>query len=124
MKKKILVVDDEAGLRKSIAMRLRMSGGFDVFEAEDGLEGLDLATEHQPDLIITDVYMDRMNGFMMVEQLQEQPETASIPVIMMTANAQQAGAWKSGAAVEYIDKGFAIQDLMKIVNRILKIEQK
>ena len=119
MKKKILVVDDEDSLRKSIAIMLRLKGGYEVLEASDGLEGLDLATQNKPDLIISDVYMDNMNGFMMVEEIQAQPSTAHIPVIMMTSAAQAAGAWKSGAAVEYLDKGFTLPELLEHVKRIL-----
>jgi len=118
--KKILVVDDEDSLRKSIAIMLRLKGGYEVFEASDGLQAVDLATENIPDLIISDVYMDNMNGFMMAEELSQQPSTANIPVVMMTSAAQGAGAWKSGAAVEYLDKGFTLVQLLEVVKRIVK----
>ena len=120
MPKKILIVDDEDSLRKSMAIMLRLKGGYEVFEAADGLEGLDVATANIPDLIISDVYMDNMNGFMMVEEIQQQPSTRDIPIIMMTSAAQAAGAWKSGAAVEYLDKGFTLVELLDVVKRIIK----
>jgi CheY-like chemotaxis protein len=118
--KKILVVDDEDSLRKSIAIMLRLRGGYEVVEASDGLMGVDVASQEKPDLIISDVYMDNMNGFMMVEEIQSQPATANIPVIMMTSAAQGAGAWKSGAAVQYLDKGFTLPQLLEVVQGILK----
>jgi CheY-like chemotaxis protein len=90
--KKILVVDDEDSLRKSIAIMLRLRGGYEVVEASDGLMGVDVATAEKPDLIISDVYMDNMNGFMMVDEIQSQPGTAKIPVIMMTS----VEIWRSG----------------------------
>jgi CheY-like chemotaxis protein len=123
MAQKILVVDDDDAVRKSIAVVLKLKGGFEVFEADDGLVGLDLARKHKPNLIISDVIMDNLNGFMMLESLQDDPETAKIPVIMMTSAAQEAGAWKSGAAIEYLDKGFSLAELLIHVDRILKIQR-
>jgi len=117
--KKILIVDDEKSLRKGIVMSLR-SKGYMTLEAEDGAVGLELATSHVPDLIISDVYMDNMNGFVMVENLKEDPVTANIPVIMMTSAAQGAGAWKSDIAVEYLEKPFSMPNLVELVEKILK----
>ncbi|HAL55961.1 MAG TPA: hypothetical protein DCP63_05685 [Bacteroidetes bacterium] len=117
--KKILVVDDEASFRKSIASQLKLKG-FGVFEAEDGLMGLEIATKHKPDVILSDVNMDNMNGFMMVDELHQDPSTASIPVIMMTSAAQAAGAWNSDVAVEYLEKPFTIAKLLEVLGRLLK----
>jgi len=124
MPKKIMVVDDEDSFRKSIAIMLKIKGGFQVVEAEDGLMGLELARQHYPDLIISDVFMDNMNGFMMLENLMDDPQTAKIPVIMMTSAAQGAGAWNSCLAVHYLDKGFTLPQLLELVDNILKIERK
>jgi two-component system sensor histidine kinase/response regulator len=115
--KTILVVDDEASMRKSIAMALQTKG-YTVIEAEDGMEGLSLAAAEQPDLIISDVNMDNMNGFMMVESIRDNPDTALIPVIMMTGAAQSAGAWESKADVEYIEKGFTMAQLLDRIQQI------
>jgi CheY-like chemotaxis protein len=117
--KKILVVDDEESFRKSMAAQLKLKG-FLVLEAADGLEGVDMATQHKPDVILCDVQMDNMNGFMMVEQLQEDPKTASIPVILMTSAAAAAGAWNAGVAVEYLEKPFTIAKLLEVIGHILK----
>lgn len=117
--KTILIVDDEPPTRKVIAAALAKQG-YKTLEAEDGLEGARLATEKLPNLIISDVYMDNMNGFMMVEQLQSDPSTARIPVIMMTSQAQGAGAWQADADVEYLDKGFSMAKLIETVEKVLK----
>jgi CheY-like chemotaxis protein len=117
--KTILIVDDEPPTRKVIAAALAKQG-YKALEAEDGLEGVRIATEKLPDLIISDVYMDNMNGFMMVEQLQMDPSTARIPVIMMTSQAQGAGAWQADADVEYLDKGFSITTLIETIEKMLK----
>jgi CheY-like chemotaxis protein len=122
MAKTVLVVDDEEAIRKSVGFALYVNRGFEIVEAEDGLVGLDLAKSRKPDLIISDVIMDNMNGFMMLESLRQDPETTKIPVIMMTSFATNAGAWKSGAAIEYLEKGFSVEDLLAVVDNILKVQ--
>ena len=119
MSKKILVVDDDDSVRKSISIALKLKGGFDTLEAEDGLIGLELAKQHHPDLIISDVVMENFNGFRMLETLREFQETADIPVIMMTIQAQADKEWKTGAAVEYLSKGFTLDVLLEKVNSII-----
>ena len=121
MGKKILVVDDDDSVRKSITGALKLKGGFDILEAEDGLSGLEMAKQHKPDLIISDVVMSNLNGFLMLETLKEYPETADIPVIMMTSRAQKAREWKTGAAVEYPEKGYSLTQLFDTIYSILKI---
>jgi two-component system, OmpR family, alkaline phosphatase synthesis response regulator PhoP len=122
MGKTILVVDDDEPVRKSISIALKLKGGFDTLEAEDGLIGLELAKQHHPDLIISDVVMENLNGFLMLETLKEYPETADIPIIMMTVQAQTDKDWKTGAAVEYLAKGFTLDELLGRVNSILNIK--
>ncbi|MDP2886963.1 MAG: response regulator [Ignavibacteria bacterium] len=117
--KKILIVDDEDSFRKSLASQLKLKG-WAVAEAADGMEGVDMAARHKPDVILSDVQMDNMNGFMMVEELQQYPATASIPVIMMTSAASAAGAWNSDIAVEYLEKPFTIAKLLEVINIVLK----
>jgi CheY-like chemotaxis protein len=114
----VLVVDDEASMRKSIVVALNAKG-YKTIEAEDGMEGLSLAAAEQPDIIISDVNMDNMNGFMMVEQLRDNPDTALIPVIMMTGAAQSAGAWEASSDVEYLEKGFSMQKLVDTIEEVL-----
>jgi len=116
--KTVLVVDDEESMRKSIVVALN-SKGYKTIEAEDGLEALSLAAAEQPDIVISDVNMDNMNGFMMVEQLKDNPDTASIPVIMMTGAAQGAGAWEVSPDVEYLEKGFTMQKLVETIEKVL-----
>ena len=117
--KKILIVDDEDSFRKSLASQLKLKG-FGVVEACDGLEGVEMAGKFKPDVILSDVHMDNMNGFMMVEELQQFPATASIPVIMMTSAASAAGAWNSDIAVEYLEKPFTIVKLLEVVGQVMK----
>ena len=117
--RKILIVDDEDSFRKSLASQLKLKG-WAVLEAADGLEGVDQAGSHKPDIILSDVQMDNMNGFMMVEELQKDSKTSKIPVIMMTGAAQGAGAWSSDVAIEYLEKPFSLEKLVEAVEKVLK----
>ena len=117
--KKILIVDDEDSFRKALASQLKLKG-WAVAEAADGMQGVEMAARHKPDVILSDVQMDNMNGFMMVEELQQYPATASIPVIMMTSAASAAGAWNSDIAVEFLEKPFTIAKLLEVIGTIVK----
>ena len=117
--KTVLIVDDEAAFRKALAASLKVRG-YNTLEAEDGMVGLDFAAKYRPDVILSDVNMDNMNGFMMVEQLRDNPDTSLIPVIMMTGAAQGAGAWESMSDVQYLEKGFPMSKLIETVGNILE----
>ncbi len=97
---KILVVEDDQDIRDLLVDSLS-DMGFDVTEAEDGGAGLQSALEDPPDIILLDIMMPVMDGFQVLSQLRENPDTQSISVIMVSAkgqeqdivNAQSAGAW-------------------------------
>ena len=118
VRKKILIVDDDESLRKSIAITLRVKG-YEIWEAGDGIEGLELTQQRRPVLIICDVFMPGMNGFMMVESIKADAALTHIKIIMMTSAAQAAGAWKSEPDVVYLDKGFSLPVLIETVSKVL-----
>src|SRR4051812_17732714 len=74
---KILVVDDEAGIRDNLVRLLRLEG-FDVVEANDGRAGLDMARLEMPDLVLSDVMMPVLDGYGFLEALRADPTTAAI----------------------------------------------
>ena len=117
--KKILIVDDEEGIRGALSMALEEQG-YVVIGADDCTSGLARVKSDKPDLIISDVRMDNGNGFMLRELLKEDAETGSIPFILMTGAAQDAGAWESEADVEYLMKPFASIELIAAVLRKLE----
>ena len=78
---KILVVDDDENTRNLYTTVLRDSG-FDVLEAVDGVEGLDIATRENPDIIFTGIIMPRMDGFSMMESLKKNVSTSKTPVVI------------------------------------------
>jgi two-component system, OmpR family, alkaline phosphatase synthesis response regulator PhoP len=82
--KRIILVDDEAYVTKTLAAKLRLAG-HEVSVASNGEEGLALVTQNPPDLLITDYQMPFMSGFEMSMKLKQQPATAAVPVLMLTA---------------------------------------
>lgn len=118
--KSILVVDDDDGIRKMIVMALEKEE-FQVIEASNGDAALELANEQQPDLIISDVMMDNVNGFMLAEMLHENAKTASIPLVLMTGAVVSKGAWESDPDITYLVKPFSIPELLRAVQKKLSL---
>lgn len=85
MTKCVLIVDDEADVRAITQMGLEMSAGWKVITASSGTEALAMAAAHQPDLILLDVMMPEMDGYVTLQQLKANPITCQIPVILATA---------------------------------------
>ncbi len=81
--KKILVIDDDAGARQT-AVKFLGKNGYEVFQASDGLVGLELARQYLPDLVLSDVKMDGLDGYGLLQSLRSEPATSVIPVILMT----------------------------------------
>ncbi|KYC43676.1 two-component system response regulator [Scytonema hofmannii PCC 7110] len=88
--KQILVIDDEEDIRKLIQTCLEIMGGWQVLTAPSGREGLLLAQSAQPDAILLDVMMPDIDGPTTFQQLQANPSTKDIPVILLTARGQAA----------------------------------
>lgn len=116
---KILIVDDEASIRSMMAMVLRPKG-HTVIEADNGVSALDLIKIHSPQLIICDVMMANMNGFILRELLLQDQLTARIPMILMSGLATSAGAWQSDPDIDYIEKPFNIPELLALVEQRLQ----
>ena len=103
--KVILLVDDDLTLREMYDERLKAEG-FEIVQASNGEEALSQAKETKPNVILLDVMMPKINGFDVLKQLKEDPETQDIPVIILTALIQdvdRAQGKKLGAA-DYIVK--------------------
>jgi CheY-like chemotaxis protein len=122
---KILVVDDEQDIVTIIGKVLKKNG-YEVITANDGLECIDKVSRVQPDLILLDNIMPNMDGLAVLAKLKDSKETQDIPVIMVTAIADQehiTGAQKGGA-VEYIIKPFDYTVLLEKIDQVLKSKQK
>lgn len=97
--KEVLIVDDSQTIRHEIGEALKRAG-FGVVEAGDGVSGLERASERAFVMIILDVNMPRMNGLEMLDNLKLDPKTATIPVVLLTTEAEQVmieRARKAGA---------------------------
>jgi CheY-like chemotaxis protein len=105
---RVLHIDDEADIREVVAMSLDLDPGFSVRGCASGQDGLAAAAEYRPDLIILDVMMPVMDGPTTLGHLRENPQTAGIPVIFMTARAQthELENLKSLGAAGVISKPF------------------
>ena len=88
--RRILLVDDDEGIREVARTVLEMVGGYDVETAASGLEGLEKARTNPPDAIVLDVMMPGLDGPATFALLQEQPATRDVPVILLTAKTQAA----------------------------------
>ncbi|MFN3421741.1 MAG: response regulator [Armatimonadota bacterium] len=120
MKRKILVVDDEVAIVRVLRDRLETEG-FEVLTAYDGLQGVEVAQKEQPDLIIMDITMPNMDGLTAAKLLREKPETAHIPIIMLTARGQETDeqAGYQAGAVLYLMKPFSTRQLVREIRKVL-----
>jgi DNA-binding response OmpR family regulator len=90
MSKRILIIDDEDDVRELAKLGMEMMNGWEVLTAPSGHEGIIMAIASQPDAILLDVMMPDLDGVGTFAKLQENPDTSSIPVILLTAKAQVA----------------------------------
>ncbi len=121
MPRKILTVDDEKHIVRLIQVNLERHG-YQVVTANDGREALEKVESENPDLVILDVMMPYMDGFEVLQNMKRNPSTRDIPVIMLTAKAQDADVfkgWQSGVDC-YLTKPFNPMELISFVQRIFK----
>ncbi len=121
MPKKILAVDDERHIVRLVQVNLERAG-YEVVTAFDGKEALEKVESEQPDLVVLDVMMPYMDGFEVLQNLRKNQSTRDLPVIMLTAKAQDADVfrgWQSGVDC-YLTKPFNPMELIAFVKRIFK----
>jgi len=116
---KILTVDDEPDVRRLIEIKLKKEG-FEVITAVDGEEGVEKAKSEQPDLILMDVMMPKMDGFTAVEKIKAEIDPAPL-VMMLTAKGTEDDVMQGlvGGADDYITKPFAPRELVARVKVVL-----
>ena len=121
--KKILIVDDEQDIVESIKFVLE-SYNYTCYCAYNGEDGLKLAREIMPDLIILDVMMPRINGYKISRLLKFDKKYKDIPILMVTARSQEEDKLigEETGADEYITKPFDLDDVVKVVQKYLEKE--
>jgi len=122
--KRILVIDDEEWLREMIHLALKQKG-FEVIEAPNGADGIEKARKELPDLILCDINMEKVDGYLTLASLRNEAPTAAIPFILMTGLADNAGM-RHGmelGADDYLPKPFTTDALYAAVDARLKKAQ-
>ncbi len=100
---RILVVDDNESLVRLVKGVLEREG-YEILTAFDGVEGLELAQREQPNLIILDILMPRMDGYEVCQHLQADPRTQNIPILLLTVKGQLDGEPSSTRTHAYFDQ--------------------
>lgn len=120
MSKKILVVEDTEDNRQILRDLLGMAG-YEMVEAQDGVQGVAMAAEHRPDLILMDIQMPVMDGYEATRRIKADPALASIPVIAVTSYALSGDEAKTRAAGcnGYIAKPYSPRQMLAAVREIL-----
>ena len=121
MEKKILVVDDEASIRSLLLLNLRKAG-YTALEAADGQRAIELAETEAPALMLLDLMLPGMDGLAVCRHLKEQPATAGIPIIMLTARDEESDrvlGLEMGAD-DYVAKPFSVRELMARIKAVLR----
>ena len=118
--KKILAVDDSVSIRKSLSFILGQEG-FEVVEAEDGVDALEKAQAEKFSLIITDINMPRMDGIELTKQIRKTQGYKFTPIIALTTENQQAKMQegKEAGATGWIVKPFTAEKLLAVVKKIV-----
>ena len=123
-KKKVLIIDDREEIRELVAVTLRGTE-FKAFKASGGREGIQLAREQKPDVILLDIMMPDMDGFTASNFIKQIPDTRDIPIIFLTAKETKVGhkiALKQGA-VDYIIKPFTKNDLLTRLRKAIELKE-
>jgi DNA-binding response OmpR family regulator len=117
----ILAVDDDAGIRRLVQLNLQRAG-YRVSTAVDGLDALEKIRADRPDMLVLDVTMPHLDGIELLRRLRQDPSTADIRVIMLTAKSQDADIHEGerAGAMAYIPKPFNPRQLLEVVEQVLR----
>ncbi|MBV9413134.1 MAG: response regulator [Acidimicrobiia bacterium] len=115
----VLVVDDDPVILRLLQVNFELEG-IGVVTAPDGEEGLKLAQSDPPDLVISDIMMPKVNGLELLAALRSSPDTAALPVILLSAKAQVADVQRGLelGADDYVTKPF---DPLELIDRVYKV---
>lgn len=116
----ILIVDDDPDIRLLLDFNLSRDG-YEVLEATNGAEALDIMREHAVNLVITDLTMPVMDGYELIRILKESPDTSRIPLLMLTAREEERVSREGMANLPdaYLPKPFATADLQAKIEKLL-----
>jgi DNA-binding response OmpR family regulator len=117
---RVLVIDDEAPIRLLCRVNLEAEG-MTVLEAPDGPTGVDAVREGSPDVVLLDVMMPGLDGWRVAEQLLEDPATAHVPIVFLTARAdlRDRARGMDAGGLDYVTKPFNPVELAPLVRGIV-----
>ena len=121
MQRKVLIVEDEAAIREMLAFNLARAG-YEVLAAATGIEARTAMVDRYPDVVLMDWMLPDISGLELTRQLKRDPDTREIPVIMLTARAQEDDrvAGLEGGADDYITKPFSPRELLARIKAVLR----
>ncbi len=116
----ILAVDDSVSMRQMVSFTLK-GAGYDVVEAGDGVEALDIAREKSVNLVITDVNMPNMDGISLIKELRSLPSYKFTPLLMLTteSSSEKKQQGRAAGATGWIVKPFNPEQLLNMVKKVL-----
>ena len=116
------LIEKNSQTERQVLRKMLENGGHLVIAATDGLEGIAMARQNKPDLILMDVVMPGQNGFQTTRQLSRDPRTQQIPIIIVTTKDQETDrVWaKRQGASDYLVKPVSEKQLLPIINSLLK----
>ena len=119
--KKILIAEDAHNVRLTVELCLE-GAGYEVISTDNGVQALQLAVAHVPDLVLLDLVLPGMSGFLVLEALRAEPKTRETPVIIVSAKAQDDDIQKARqlGANDYLVKPFTPEGLLRAVSTHLK----
>ena len=116
---KILVVDDDEHILRSLSQYLELEE-FNVLSASNGQDALNIFEREKPDMLVLDVMMPGMDGFQVLEKIRGNPETAKVPVLMLTARDQHSDIMRGYqmGATSYLVKPFNLDELVDAIREV------
>lgn len=119
MTKTILTVDDSRMMREMLLMVLQ-GAGFNVVQAEDGAEGLEVLARADPDIIITDINMPKMDGYGFIEGVRSNADYRATPILVLSteSSAEKKNRAREAGATGWIVKPFQADTLLDVVRRV------
>jgi two-component system chemotaxis response regulator CheY len=122
MGKSIISVDDSATMRKMVSFTLK-AAGYDVLEASDGADALNVLKTKSVDLVLSDINMPNMNGLELTRQLRRQPAFSRTPIILLTTESDpgKKAEGRAAGATGWIIKPFNQEQLLAVIAKVLPV---
>lgn len=119
MTRTVLTVDDSKTIREMVSFTLT-TAGYNVLEAEDGVQALKVLESNQPNLVITDLNMPNMDGLTLIKKIREMGQFSSTPILMLTTENtdERKNEGRSAGATGWIVKPFDPEKLLQVVTKV------